>query len=250
MLKETKNKEEEKNTNDIVISTNVLKLIGVIGVFIFFIVFIITSGNGKKKPEIYPIETVEVMGVVNKIENNYSIEVNQKINGKDRTISYYSDGKTPIMLYEDSSSEYEGFISYNNNYYGIKSEIIKVDKLKQIPDFVNDNYSNVELLKKSLNHCAFTSDGKIKLTCIIKLSDYLNEYNQMFNTNYEVVEDEELTWNIICSSREFSRITIDYTNINKIINNKEDNIIYEINFRNINENDFSDIFENYKKYLK
>ena len=246
MLRESENKKEETNTEesnnkDIIVNQNVLKLIGIVVVFIFMIVFMITSGNGKgkKKIEVYPIETEEVIEVSNKIEKNYSLEVTQTINGKSRVVSYYTDGKNPIEFYEDSVSEYEGYVKYKGNIYGIQSDITKTKKLKEIPSFINDKYLNVELLKKALTHCTFTSDGRVKLKCQIKLSDYISEYNSIYNTEYEVLEDETMTWDLVCFSTHLSKVIIDYKSINKIVNKTDDDIKYEMKFSNIGTNDFT-----------
>ena len=80
-------------------------------------------------------------------------------------------------------------------------------------------------------------------TCKIKYSDYLKEYNYRYKTSYEIEEYDTFLINLTYSSKYITKISYDYTLLNKMISNNESNVNYLIRISNINNNNFSDQFE-------
>ena len=87
-------------------------------------------------------------------------------------------------------------------------------------------------------------------TCKIKYSDYLKEYNYRYKTSYEIEEYDTFLINLTYSSKYITKISYDYTLLNKIISNNESNVNYLIRISNINKNNFSDQFEYFDNLIE
>ena len=250
MLEEEKNNKEENNEyGNFEIDPNALKLIGILAVFIFMICFIIMSGKGSPRKEVYTVNEDLINKDFEKIDKNYTVEIKKTINGESVTITKYEDDKTDLTLYEDSSSDVKGYFLYKGVAYSAV-DYNNIKKLDKLPEFMSDNLSNIELIKKVFTHCEYEGTGKVKAVCNIKLSDFILEYNSLFSTNYEVSEDKTVQFDLVYFSNKISKVSLDYTDINKIVNNKDELIVYEIVFSSIGENDFTDVMNNYKNVFK
>ena len=89
----------------------------------------------------------------------------------------------------------------------------------------------------------------VKVNCKFNLSDYINEYNTLYNENILLDSDEKLEMNIVYYSTGIGKINIDYTKINKIINQNDNSINYSIKLVNTDENDFTEIHNFFKKSI-
>ena len=219
------------------------------GLFFIIIIFVLLvspndSNNNKIKHYVSKDNMVELF---NKINNNYSLTIEENINGDLKTLEYSNDSK--IILYEGSKTDNNGYLLYNNNLYLLNSDNAKLTKVKNIPSFVNDRLYDLNLLKKVIPYCEFDYINEVKANCKMNLSSYINEYNQLYNENISVEEDKEIIFEIIHYSYRIGKINVDYTPINKLINNN-DNVFYGIKIYNIDSNDFSEILEHYKDILK
>ena len=126
----------------------------------------------------------------------------------------------------------------------------EIKLLDSKPDFIDDNFSNVEYVKRIFNHCEYEGASETRAICHVSLNDCIFEYNDLFGTNYELEMDKPLDFNVVYFKSEISSVTIDYTDINKIINNTEDEINYELSFSEIGKNDFDFITNKFEDILK
>ena len=116
-------------------------------------------------------------------------------------------------------------------------------------EFVNNPYYDINFIKKLIPYCDSTFVNTVKLSCKIKLSDYLNEYNEYYKKSITSDEDETIEIIIVHYGERLGKIIVDYSNINKIVNGEYLNIHYGIKMSNINNVDFSEIYDYFKKDL-
>ena len=240
MLKK-KNKKEEKNLDDKTVKIGIIILF-----FLFMIGFIFLTGSRKSKKEtVIEVDKEKIINLFSKINDNYTLVINKNINNDINKIIYYKskDGE----MYEVGNSLY--FI-YNKIKYKINVDNGKIQKVNDKLDFTNDRFSDIDLLKKVFNYCEFEYINDVKVNCKIKYSDYLNEYNKMYNTSLVTDHNNFIDFNIVYYEDSIGKINVDYTNINEIVNFNNDDIVYGIKIENIDSNDFSILFEKYKDVIK
>ncbi len=220
------------------------------GLFFLIIIFIILLSPAKynNKEIKNDVSLDEIVNLFNKINNNYSLTIEENINGELKILEYSNDSK--VILYEGSKVNDNGYLLYNGKLYMANLKNNKLTKEKSMPNFVNDRLYDLNLLKKVIPHCELEYVNEVKANCKMNLSSYINEYNNLYNENISILEDEKINFEIIHYSNRIGKINVDYTTINKLINNNEDNVFYGIKIYNIDSNDFSDILEYYKDTLK
>ena len=222
------------------------------------IVFVIFS-RGKRKAQKIVLEEVrseDIVTLLDMLGDNYTLEITEEIDGKSNTLYYYRDDK--IELYEGSLLGEDGVMVYGGKSYIIYKE--EFDKIKEINklklhnykgdnSFIKDPYYNIELLKKVINYCEMTPVNVVKANCKFNLSNYLDEYNILYNKRVETNYDDKISMDIVHYSDGIGKIIIDYTEINKVINNSESTIKYGIKIETVGENDFSDLLNLFSKTL-
>lgn len=249
MLKEIFNKEEkseEEKTKEINQKTLIYLIIFIVGISFLFI-DTNEKGNGNNtKPNNENTITITKKDIVKKLDNikdNYSLDVIEKVNDEKIILDIDTDGK--LISYISKSIDKGGYIIYKDKYFvpGSNNNFMIV---KSVKSPIIDGIYNLDLIKSLTNYCEFTDNN----TCKIKYSDYLKEYNYKYKTTYEIEEDNNLLINFTYSEKYITKISYDYTVLNKIINNTEDKINYTIKISNINKNDFSDQFEYFDNLIE
>lgn len=249
MLKEIFNKEEkseEEKTKEINQKTLIYLIIFIVGISFLFI-DTNEKGNGNNtKPNNENTITITKEDIVKKLDNikdNYSLDVTEKVNDEKIILDIDTDGK--LISYISKSIDKGGYIIYKDKYFvpGSNNNFMIV---KSVKSPIVDGIYNLDLIKSLTNYCEFTDNN----TCKIKYSDYLKEYNYKYKTTYEIEEDNNLLINFTYSEKYITKISYDYTVLNKIINNTEDKINYTIKINNINKNDFSDQFEYFDNLIE
>lgn len=249
MLKEIFNKEEkseEEKTKEINQKTLIYLIIFIVGISFLFI-DTNEKGNGNNtKPNNENTITITKEDIVKKLDNikdNYSLDVIEKVNDEKIILDIDTDGK--LISYISKSIDKGGYIIYKDKYFvpGSNNNFMIV---KSVKSPIVDGIYNLDLIKSLTNYCEFTDNN----TCKIKYSDYLKEYNYKYKTTYEIEEDNNLLINFTYSEKYITKISYDYTVLNKIINNTEDKINYTIKINNINKNDFSDQFEYFDNLIE
>lgn len=249
MLKEIFNKEEkseEEKTKEINQKTLIYLIIFIVGISFLFI-DTNEKGNGNNtKPNNENTITITKEDIVKKLDNikdNYSLDVTEKVNDEKIILDIDTDGK--LISYISKSIDKGGYIIYKDKYFvpGSNNNFMIV---KSVKSPIVDGIYNLDLIKSLTNYCEFTDNN----TCKIKYSDYLKEYNYKYKTTYEIEEDNNLLINFTYSEKYITKISYDYTVLNKIINNTEDKINYTIKISNINKNDFSDQFEYFDNLIE
>lgn len=249
MLKEIFNKEEkseEEKTKEINQKTLIYLIIFIVGISFLFI-DTNEKGNGNNtKPNNENTITITKEDIVKKLDNikdNYSLDVIEKVNDEKIILDIDTDGK--LISYISKSIDKGGYIIYKDKYFvpGSNNNFMIV---KSVKSPIVDGIYNLDLIKSLTNYCEFTDNN----TCKIKYSDYLKEYNYKYKTTYEIEEDNNLLINFTYSEKYITKISYDYTVLNKIINNTEDKINYTIKISNINKNNFSDQFEYFDNLIE
>lgn len=234
------------------INTNTLKLIGSLIVVFFMLVFIITApSKGEKKEN--DIETGEVnkediLLLFNQIENNYALTITQTVNDETKTLELLTNSR--VNLYEGDMLDRDGYLYYDGKLFYIDSDNYKIVKTDKQYDFINDPYYDLNMIKRIVNYCEFSYENEVKANCKMKLSEYFKEYNEKYNTNYNVDDDKELNIVVVHYSNKIEKVIIDYSDINKIIKDSDDEVSYGIRFDDYDDNTIQEIFNKYKTEIE
>ena len=223
------------------VSENLVKGILIVVVITIMMVFIFISGSNAsiKKSSITNDKLNEYM---DRIKDNYTLNIDETINGKLTSIIYSRDSS--LETYETNNIAY---LYYNNKLFSIDNKTYKLKKESILP-FVNNPYYDINLIKNAFKHCELKYINVVKSTCTVSVNDYINEYNTLYNQNITSTEGS-LFFDIIYSSTGVSKINVDYSKINRIIKIDNSIIKYGIRINNIGKNNYSDFLDYYKKDL-
>lgn len=233
MLKDLFNKKEE-DTKDLEKKVLICIVIIVIGIMLSFIGTGNKTNNDKKKTEEITVKKEDIVSKLDLLKDNYNIYV-YKNNGKEDKkveISTYKD----ITIYTGNALNMEGYVQYKDKYYVVGKDEFTLTKKDKIKNEVPEYSYNFLLLKNITNYCTFIDN----YNCNINVSNYLDEYNKLYNTDYKIDEDKTMTIKYKYDKKMVTRIDYDYSEINKIINKKDEVIKYTIIINSINSNDYSD----------
>ena len=189
----------------------------------------------------------EILELFNNINDNYSLDINITRNDISKRILFSRDSN--MELFEGSYYDEDGLLIYKDNVFELISSDNKIVKSDKNKNDLYDIYYDIGFLKKLFNNCEFDYINPVKATCMIKVSDYLNEYNQYMNTELTTEEENIIFFDIVYYSTEIGKINVDYTIVNKIINDNDDSLNYGIKIRSINNNDYNDLYEYNKDIL-
>ena len=208
-------------------------------IFIVMLLFIFLINNSKSmKLEKKDMTKEEMISLFDKIKSNYSLVVEEEINGKSIKIEYSTDSK--LILYEKDD---KGYLIYNNIIYEADKETTKIKKTNYV---IEDKLYNINFIKKIMNYCELEYVNNAKSKCSVKYSDFLNEYNNEYNTNIEINYDNILKFDVVHYSDRIVKVIVDYSQINSLINNSSDTLKYGIKIENIDKNNFDELFNYYK----
>ena len=241
MLKDFKKfKKQLKDIKEKISNIRITNNVKLILVLIFFVVSIIFIANNRlrydNKLEEKVANKIKIIELLNKVEDNYSLEVTKKYKDKSEILNYQKADK--LQLYSGDNLDHDGFIIYNNQVFYSDSQEEKLHKDDKTYDFINDNYLDINLYKKVVNYCEFEYVSNTK-----------SAYNDLYDTSFEVTNDSNLTFDTIYSSSRFSGINIDYTKINEIINPTKESVTYNIKINKFDSTLIDTIYEYFKDDL-
>lgn len=209
-------------------------------VLIMLVIALIPNNNKiKKNSTTNNINKEEMIELFNKIQDNYQMNVTINKDELEEKYTYNTDSN--IELYEIENNNEFGFFKYKDITYKIENDT-KISKEENIPYYVDNPYHNIKFIKTLLDKCEFEEVSTTNTKCIIKETEYINNYNLFFNKNYNNFSTKDMEINIYYNSK-ISKIKIDYSNVDKIINNNNNSLIYTLDILNYNKNDFSEIIE-------
>lgn len=205
-------------------------------VFLFMISFILFT---PKVDHTNDKEYKEISKIFENIGNNYNLEI--IVNSmEDKRFVYSTDGQI-IKIESDKV-----YLSYLNKWYILDNDnIISTEKLIDKEEI----YYNISLIKKALKHCKFENKKDNEIACKMKVSDYVNTRNELNNLTYKVSDNKYITFNIKYDDN-INEIDVDYSYVNKIINNEDKELKYNIKISNINNNDYSELKEKISSYVE
>ena len=214
-----------------------------LGIFIMMIILSFVMHSSRVKKVDITVDKNEIIKLFDKITNNYDLTITETKNDKTKELEIFTDGN--VKLYEGDYFE-EGYLIYKDKLFKLDSENKKLKQEKSNLDLLNENYYNLDFLKNLINHCEFEYINPVKSNCSIKTKDIVDGYNLIFNTDYKYEDEFDITkFDLIYTSSEIGKVNIDYSKLNNIINNN-----YGIKFRNINQNDFSELIDYFKNTLE
>ncbi len=219
-----------------------------LGIFLIMIILSFVMHSSRVKKVDITVDKNEIIKLFDKITNNYDLTITETKNDKTKELEIFTDGN--VKLYEGDYFE-EGYLIYKDKLFKLDSENKKLKQEKSNLDLLNENYYNLDFLKNLINHCEFEYINPVKSNCSIKTKDIVDEYNLIFNTDYKYEDEFDITkFDLIYTSSEIGKVNIDYSKLNNIINNNYDSIKYGIKFRNLNQNDFSELIDYFKNTLE
>ena len=221
-------------------------IILIVGIVVALAVVCFSNGRGEVDKLIKSDADANVTKLLENIKDNYSVAITKDDGLEQYSYNYSTDSNLTVI--DEGEYSDKVYLVYNNKKYNMNVDNHKLTKINNI-DLLNDNYMNVDFIKKIINHCKFEYVNDNNKKCTLSVKEYIDEYNIFFNKEYSS-NDEEININIIYYSKNIKSIIIDYTNVNKIINNSDDNLKYSFVFSNIDKNDYSEIISYYKKDFK
>ena len=186
LFEEKKPKEEE---NDEVRRKALIYLcIIIVGFALLFVGGKVGKTNNTKKDDIkvdeITIKKEELISRLDLIKDNYEILIYKVTNEDEKKLEIKRD--KDLTIYYGTALNIEGYIEYKNNIYIPGSETFKLAKKGEVINDIPNYIYNFDLIKKVTNYCTFKDNN----TCEINVSEYLNEYNNIY-LDYEFVGDIE-----------------------------------------------------------
>lgn len=181
------------------------------------------------------------------ITNNYELIIDKTIDDKEEHVEFINDGT--FKLY-NINNENKGYLIYNNKTYVVELKGNKIKEYNKNESFLNDNYSNLEFIKKVIKYCNIANQKRNEVDCEIKINDFINEYNNYFNSDYEYDQEDLIVYKLKFG-KIVNNINVDYSLVNQII--KNDGITklkYNIKINKVNDNDYSELFDIFASTLK
>ena len=221
-------------------------IILIVGIVVALAVVCFSNGRGEVDKLIKSDADANVTKLLENIKDNYSVAITKDDGLEQYSYNYSTDSNLTVI--DEGEYSDKVYLVYNNKKYKMNVDNHKLTKINNI-DLLNDNYMNVDFIKKIINHCKFEYVNDNNKECTLSVKEYIDEYNNFFNKEYSS-NDEEININIIYYSKNIKSIIIDYTNVNKIINNSEDNLKYSFVFTDIDKNNYSEIISYYKNDFK
>jgi len=186
-----------------------------------------------------------VTELLSNINDNYTVSINVYNSQEKYNYNYSRDSQ--IELIDEGDYSNKAYLVYKNKFYLIDVNNFKLTNVSKI-DRYNNPYVNIELIKKLINNCKLESINTNNQKCIINENDYFKEYNNIYNTDYS--GNEDMTIEVSFYPSRIHSIKIDYTGVDKIINNGNDILKYELIFTDIGENNYTEVKDHYKGLLK
>jgi hypothetical protein len=225
----------------------IIKLFAIIFILLVIFLYSVFSGNGNinKNKEI-KVDLSNISELFKPIDNNYTLIIDKTVNNENTKIEYITDGT--LKLY-DISGENEGYIIYNDKTYVVDSKKITIKEYNKKLDFINDRFYNIDFIKSIMNICDIEVKSNTSFKCSMDVSSYIANYNEFFHSNYIYLGDEQLVFNIKHGNIA-NNINVDYSVINNIITGNQDKVEYNIKIENVNNNDYSNLFDVFSDTLK
>ena len=229
---------------------NKTKFIVYLALFGLMVLYLITTSIGDNSRtsnnDNNSSSNIDIVTLFDNIGSKYSISINELIDNVTYNLNITTDSNT--YLYDGSLLGKGGYIYHNNKLFYVDDEF-KLSKEENKYDFVNNPFSNLELIKNTIKYCEYSNKKTNTINCSIKLSDYIVEYNNLYNDIIGVSENSIITYKIRFNQKNITGINVDYSDINKLLNNSNSKIIYDISFEKFDEKSFEAIVNGYSDEL-
>lgn len=236
---------EEENKKEFT-KEEIIKLLAIFIVLSAMLIYSIFSSNDNVKRVGKKVKNENIIALFEPIKDNYSLTINRLIDDKEEKIEFITDGNFKLYNIDDQEN---GYLIYSRKTYNVESKGFKIKEYTKELDFVNDCYSDLDFLKSILVYCDLFDVSYNEVKCNMRLSDYVNGFNNYYYMHYVYDGDEVLTFDIKYDNV-INSIKVDYSNANKIIKNSNNKVIYDMSVSNVNGNDYSNLFEVFKDTLK
>lgn len=235
--------EEEKKswTKEEIIKLSVIVIL-LLAIFIYSIIAsnknIISNKNSFDK--------TDVQEIFKPIEDNYSLLIDKTINDKNEKIEYINDGTFKLYNIDNDN---KGYLIYKDKTYIVEPKGFKIKEYSKNVEAIKDNLYNINFIKSIVKYCDLKNTRDNETDCYINVSDYINNYNNYFYTNYLYDGDDKIIFNFHYGNI-VNNIKVDYSKVYEIMKNSNDKVIYNIKIDKVNLNDYSNLFEVFSNTLK
>lgn len=211
-----------------------------IALFVFMLIFIILFRSNKTEFKYRSNEDVKeiIIKNINKITNNYSLEIELHKNEEEYKLEYMSD--STMKMYSSDTFPVTGYLIYDSKYYQLNNNELEKTKTIEINDIFNEKLYNMELIKNITNHCDINNKSLIRANCSVDLKNFFEEYNKLYNTDIVIPEEGTMNVEFLYDETRIKAVKIDYSNVINYLENANDKIIYDIDIVDTNKNDFSE----------
>jgi len=229
--------EREKNKNQKKKSLNHMKILGILFIGLLFLSLITRFIPNENLNNDYneQIDNVDFLEKINSIDNNYTLKVTKIINEEEIVLDVNTDGIITSKEFK-INNEMHSYAEYNNKLYKIKDNNFELTNSNALLNYFHEPFFDIYFIRELLNDVKNKETSSYEAIYKITAEDYFKEYNYKYNTNFKAVNNEEIIFQI---KKDGYLFIIDYTAANKIINNFDDKLTYEISLTNIGENDYS-----------
>ena len=228
----------KKDKKDKVLSATILIIIAIAVIYL-------GANYNSSSDENKTVVDANVTELLSNINDNYTVSINVYSSQEKYNYNYSRDSQIEILDEGDYSNK--AYLVYKNKFYLIDVNNFKLTNISKIERY-NNPYVNIELIKKIINNCELEYVNDNKQKCVINVNDYFKEYNSIYNTDYS--GNENMTIEVSFYPSRIHSIKIDYTGVDKIINNGNDILKYELVFSDIGENNYTEVKDHYKNLLK
>ncbi len=181
---------------------------------------------------------------INKISDNYTLEIKLYKGEEEYTLEYKTD--SIIGVYSSETFSKTEYISYNNELFYLENDKIVKTDFNEINGIFDNKLYNLKLLTNLIK----SSNGKFnryKTKYNIKMNDFFNEYNKLFNDNINPTLEDDIILDVNHDEKSIKSIAIVYDSVIKVLTNEVNETEYVITLKNLNSTDNSEYYKYFEE---
>ncbi len=209
----------------------------IIAIFIVAVLVLYRASYNSNKPIDSESLSKITADYLDKINDNYTLDIIMYKNEEEYKLSYMTDGN--VKMYSSDTFPKTGYLVYNGKNYYIENNKIMTSKVLDINRVFNEKLYDIKLIKSVLNKCSYNISSLINASCKIRVSDFFEEYNKLYDENIVSDLDNEIEIEVLYNNNGIEGARIIYDNVVEVLTKNKDNIEYDILIKDVNKNDFS-----------
>lgn len=220
-----------------------------IGIFFAVVLAVVLYSNSDKlthSDDDKNIVTYSWTTYLKQVHDNYDIDV--RVDNKEEASTINMNRENESYQISTGDFEHKLMLKYKNKWYYLDDYELKSMKNSKIDEVYNFRYMDYELIAQMILRGTILSDKNNIMKMELSLSNFLKEYNYLYNENNKTDLDEKITMEIKYNTRTFDEIVIDYSKVEDYFKNtKESSLKYTITVNSLNDVYFETTIEEYFK---